>query len=85
MCACVCDCAGIWDVDIELAEFKLGIKIKEQEFLKELNHRIEIINDDDDDQKWYLTKFIKFQYGELSEDCRPHQAVIKRLKEFQLI
>lgn len=37
-----------------------------------------------DDEKWHIPKFIEFQYGELSEDCRPHFTVIKTLLKYGL-
>lgn len=75
-----CDLAGVWDVDIELAEFKLGITINTDEFLEEIGERIDQING----SKWFLNTFIKFQYGELSDSCKPHIAVLKRLKELKI-
>ncbi len=75
-----CDLAGVWDVDIELAEFKLGIKIDKDKFLLDLGDKITIL----DEEKWMITKFISFQYGTLSESCNPHKAVLKRLSELDI-
>ena len=76
-----CNHAGVWaDVDIELAEFQIGMPIDEAEILKELKDHIEVIKP----KKWYIHKFVKFQYGELNPNVRAHASVIKILKENNL-
>lgn len=76
-----CNHAGVWaDVDIELAEFQIGMPIDEAEILKELKDHIEVIKP----KKWYIHKFVKFQYGELNPNVRAHASVIKILNENNL-
>ena len=76
-----CNHAGVWsDVDIELAEFQIGMPINEEEILKELKDHIEVIKP----KKWYIHKFVKFQYGELNPNVRAHASVIKILNENNL-
>jgi hypothetical protein len=36
------------------------------------------------DRKLFLPKFVEFQYGELSENCKPHKQVIELLKKHGL-
>lgn len=71
-----CDAAGVWEGDYELAEFVLGSKPCWTQLIELLGERVQIVNGG----KWWLTRFIGFQYGELSEDCKPHQNVIRLLK-----
>lgn len=33
------------------------------------------------DEKWFIPKFIEFQYGTLNPDSRPHASVLSRLKK----
>lgn len=75
-----CDHAGIWEVDIELAEFQIGMELDEKEILKSFGNRIQVIKSD----KWFVPKFIKYQYGELNEQNRAHNSVIKILKKYTL-
>lgn len=76
-----CDNAGIWDCDKELASFQIGTPIDWNEALSTFNAnprepRVTVIDD-----KWWLVSFIDFQYGTLSEDCKPHIAVLGTLKK----
>ena len=73
-----CDNAGVWKKDFELMEFIIGEKI-DIENLTGIRERIQDLGD-----KWWIKKFIEFQYGELSEDCKPHQSVILLLKKHSL-
>ena len=76
-----CNHAGVWsDVDLELAEFQIGMTIDEKEILKELKDHIHVIKAN----VWYIHKFVKFQYGELNPNVRAHASVIKILKENKL-
>lgn len=72
-----CDHAGLWKVDIELASFMLGENIDIAKAEKVLSGRIEKIND----EKWFIPKFILFQYGELNDKNRAHLSVINLLKK----
>jgi uncharacterized phage protein (TIGR02220 family) len=72
-----CDAAGVWIVDLEAAEFYIGETYTEQEVLTVFGDRIHPF---DDGKKWWLTGFIEFQYGELSEACKPHKAILGQLK-----
>ncbi len=75
-----CDHGGIYKVNKKMAEFCIGEKIDWLEFKELLNGRITEISP----EKWFIDKFIDFQYGVLSENCKPHQPVIKILKSLGL-
>lgn len=77
-----CDNAGVWKVDFEAAEFYLKQKCEEKEILNVFKDRVIAF---DNGQRWFIPKFITFQYGLLDEACRPHNSVINLLKGFGLI
>ena len=68
-----CDHAGIWEVDIDLASFQTGVKFDESTILKTFNRKIVPFKDG----KWFVPKFIEYQYGELNDNNRVHNVVIK--------
>lgn len=70
-----CDHAGIIDPDMELAAFQIGVVVSEMDFAA-FDGRLEKL----ENGKYMLTKFIDFQYGELSVDCRAHGPVFKSLE-----
>ncbi len=71
-----CDAAGVWDPDFEFANFAIGEEINWLSLQEELGDRLVILKSG----KWYLTRFIEFQYGELVPECRPHAKVLQLLK-----
>ena len=78
---CNCDHAGIWsDVDLELAEFQIGMPIDEKDVLNQLGEHIEVLSD----TKWFVKKFPEFQYGMLNPNVRTHASVIKILEKNNL-
>ena len=78
-----CDCAGVWDINFRLASFIIGetVSIKDINSINEKNLLFEIFDND----KIFVIDFIKFQYGSLSENCKPHKPVIEKLKKYNLI
>ena len=70
-----CDCAGIWDPNYGLASYMIGEQVSRED-LALYGERLELLPDG----KIWIVGFVAFQYGELSDDCKPHAAVIKRLK-----
>jgi hypothetical protein len=76
-----CNHAGIWDTDFEVASIRIGQKINEKEACKVFAEQIKIF---DRGNKWFIPKFIDFQYGTLNENSRPHQAVIKLLDKYDV-
>jgi len=76
-----CDHAGIYEVDIELMSFMIGQKITVAEIEKHLGSQISVINSG---SKWFLHKFIKFQYGELNENVKAHKSVISLIEKYNI-
>ena len=75
-----CDHAGIWDVDVERASFQIGVQLDESTILKTFNRKIVPFKDG----KWFVPKFVDYQYGELNEKVNAHKSVIKLLTKYGL-
>jgi len=71
-----CDSSGVWKVNKRLASFQLGFDFELKAVLELFGKRIHILTP----EKWFLISFVKFQYGELSEDCRPHKPILDLVK-----
>lgn len=73
-----CDHAGLLDVDIEAAEFHIGGKIDLDQVPE--GWIIQVRKD-----KWFLPKFIEFQYPKgLNPNMKMHQSVTRLLKKYDL-
>ena len=78
-----CDTAGIWEVDFDVAEIKIGEKIDSKTALSQLGKNIIEI---DNGRKWFIPSFIEFQYPSgLSQINKAHSGAIKNLIKFGLI
>lgn len=75
------DNAGVWKVDFELAEFCLKKSLNPKELLAVFKDRVVPF---DNGERWFIPKFILFQYGELQPTCHPHQPIIKLLNKYNL-
>jgi len=75
-----CDHAGIWEVDIKLAAFQIEVELDESEILNTFNRKIVPFKPG----KWFVPKFIVYQYGELNKSNRAHLSVIKILTKYKL-
>ena len=75
-----CDHAGMYDVDLELAAFQIGMPISSTDINKVLKH-IKIVKDD----KWWIKGFVDFQYGELRDTNNAHISVIKILNKYGIL
>ena len=64
-----CNHAGIWQVNIDLVKFRIKSFIYEPEVF---NGRIVELSK----EKWFIRKFVDFQYGELNPENRAHASVI---------
>jgi len=78
-----CDHAGIWHVDMDIAQIFLGKDMPVDE-----STAISLFNADPEDEKivvlhggkkWFIKSFITFQYGELNPQNRAHASVISIL------
>jgi len=76
-----CDHAGIWDPDIEMLSFSVGETITEEDILSALGDQIDIVNGGG---KWFLHKFIGYQYGSLHETNRVHKSVLKIIDRWDI-
>ena len=76
-----CDHAGIWDVDIDRAAFQLNIKLDEKKILNTFKNKIFTFKKD----KWFIPKYIEYQYGELNPAVNAHKSAIKILEKYNLI
>lgn len=73
-----CDHAGIWQVNWPL----VGFHIKDYVFNKEVfKGRIVELKE----QKWFMPKFIEFQYGRLRNNNSTHISVLKILEDNNLL
>ncbi len=77
-----CDSSGLWQVDFEVAQLKVGEKLKETDAIKLFGDKIVIL---DAGEKWFIPSFIEFQYGQLSENNRAHSKAIQTLKKYNLL
>jgi len=75
-----CDNIGIVELDLEFVGKDCGTKITEAH-VAELGSRLESIGE----SKFFLPKFIKFQYGQLSASCPAHKKVIQAVEEHCLL
>ena len=70
-----CDSAGVWKPNFRLASFTIGEPIEEAEAKSCLGGRIKVLPNGN----WWIVKFILFQYGRISMDCKPHMPVFNAL------
>lgn len=75
-----CDHAGIWDVDVERASFQLKLDLNQDKILKTFDRKINNFKAD----KWFIPKFVQYQYGELNPNNKAHLSVIKILTKYGL-
>ena len=77
-----CDHAGIWIVDIEVAQIRVGQAI----FLDVAKEKFaDKIVEFDNGERWFIPDFIEFQYGVLNENNRAHNSVINVLLKYKLL
>ena len=78
-----CDHAGIWQVDIDVAQIRIGEKIDLKEAIKSFDEKIIIF---DKGNKWFIPSFIEFQYPSgLNPDNRAHNSIIILLEKNNLL
>jgi hypothetical protein len=74
-----CDASGVWSPNWILASAYIGEPVSVKD-LATLKNQFEVLPDG----KVFVVDFIRFQYGELSDKCKPHQKVISLLKKHGL-
>lgn len=78
-----CDHSGIWQVDIDVAEIRIGEKIDKKIALKNFGEKIIEL---DNGSKWFIPSFIEFQYPSgLSRNNKAHGGIIKNLEKYSLL
>lgn len=75
-----CDNIGLVELDFEFVSRDCGIKITNAH-VTEIGNRIESL----EGGKYFLPKFIKFQYGQLSASCPAHKKVIQAVEDHCLL
>ena len=75
-----CDAAGVIDLDRDVADFLIGQPVDWDGLLKAAGGRIAVIKKG----KLWITGFIQFQYGHLSEECRAHKPVFALIQKHSL-
>lgn len=83
---CDCDCAGIWIVEPEIAQIRIGKELK-----IDIDEAFELFNQDElrvveieHHSKWFIVGFIKFQYGNLNPKSSIFKGIMARLKMYSL-
>jgi hypothetical protein len=74
---CECDHAGIWVVELDVAQIRMGLKLDPEKVIEKMGGAVVSI---DGGSKWYLPDFVKFQYGTLNPSNRVHQSALERLE-----
>jgi hypothetical protein len=77
-----CDHAGIWHVEFDVAQLRIGEEITKEEAIKQFKEHLIIV---DCGSKWFIPDFIQFQYGTLNVENRAHSSVIDRLNRYGLL
>jgi hypothetical protein len=72
-----CDASGVIDIDRDHVEFSIGSVVDWETTVSQLKDRLVTLSNG----KLWLKKFIAFQYGELSDTCKPHLNVIKTARD----
>ena len=74
------DNAGIYDVNLGLAQYLLNVELEESHILKAFGKHIVVVKKN----KWFIPKFIEFQYGDLNPANKAHLSAINKLKKYNL-
>ena len=75
-----CDNAGVWTADKELADFSIGMEIPWVKVLEAFGERVSVLPSGD----WLIVRFVEFQFGKLSKDCKPHLQVIRLIEKHRV-
>lgn len=69
---------GFWEVDFETASYFIGTEVNEIEIREKFKKQYIELNEG---KIWLLVDYCDFQYGEISEDCKPHKPIIEKIKK----
>lgn len=73
------DAAGIWEPNFKLASYLIGEAVTQVD-IPLFGDRIEKL----ECGKFFLTRFIEFQYGKLSSECKAHTPAIRSLEKHRV-
>ena len=77
-----CDFAGVWQVDKEVSQIRIGVDI-------DLDRAKELYGDRivefDGGSKWFIPDFIIFQYGSLTEKNKLYKPIYNQLSKYDLM
>ena len=76
---CECDHAGIWIVELDVAELRMGMPIDQEKVIEKMGGAVVPI---DGGRRWFLPEFIAFQYGTLNPANRVHESVLTQLSKY---
>jgi hypothetical protein len=77
-----CDHAGIWHVELDIAEARLGIKLSLEKIRGLFNGKVVEF---DSGNKLFVPDFVQFQYGILNPENKAHRSVINILNRYNLM
>lgn len=77
-----CDHSGIWHVEMEVVEARLGIKLSLEKIRGFFNGKIVEF---DNESKMFIPDFVRFQYGILNPENKAHRSVINSLSRYNLM
>lgn len=66
-----CDNAGVFDPDLDLASFSIGATLDAKDLLRAFEGRIKVLPNG----KWFVVKFVEFQWGTLNPANACHRGV----------
>jgi hypothetical protein len=72
-----CNHAGVIEFNEKMASFIIGFNVSKDSILNAFSAKIKVL----ESGKWFIKKFIDFQYGELTETNNTHKSVINILKK----
>lgn len=76
-----CDAAGVWSANWALASSYIGEPVTEKDLENGLQDRVIKMSPG----KFFLVEFIEFQYGTISENCKPHLKIIQLINKHGII
>jgi hypothetical protein len=76
-----CSPVGVVELDPELLSLDLGTKVESGHIKELLGERLQPLGNG----RYFLPKFIPFQYGELSERCAPHRRIAQEIARHGLV
>jgi hypothetical protein len=75
-----CDLVGLVDVDFELVSQDCRITVTDAN-MSEIGDRVQVLGSG----RYFIRKFIPFQYGALTRTCPPHRRILDRIEALGLI